>query len=196
MLYSYCMNNYLDLSKKKQSLVTAHLVLAHLRDNQAEIIFNAWASDSMVTRYLTWNPHKEVKETEALLRRWMSDYENPKNERFGLYKKDGGRLIGMIDIVSFQKEDDCPSIGYVLKREEWGRGYMTEALRAFTDYLFSLGYPRVHISAVKDNIGSNRVICKNGYRLLRSSLQPLGPCKKDIVLMRNEYVKDNPSLLQ
>ncbi len=97
------MNNYPDLSKKKPSLETPSLILAYLRENQAETIFNAWASDSTVTRYLTWNPHEEVKETERLLRRWMRDYADPKNERFGLYKKEDGELIGIIDIVCFGK---------------------------------------------------------------------------------------------
>lgn len=196
MVYSYLMNDYPDLNKKKPSLETPSLILAYLREDQSETIFNAWASDSTVTRYLTWNPHKEVKETERLLRHWVRDYADPRNERFGLYKKENGELIGMIDIVCFEKEDDCPALGYVMKRSEWGHGYMTEALGAFADYLFSLGYPRLHISAMKDNIGSNRVICKNSFRLIRSSLRPLGPCKQDIILTRNDYVKDNPNLLK
>ena len=33
----------------------------------------------------------------------MRDYADPKNERFGLYKKEDGELIGIIDIVCFGK---------------------------------------------------------------------------------------------
>ncbi len=187
------MSDYPDLSKKKTSLETPSLRLAYLQQGQAKTIYEAWASDFMVTRYLTWYPHKEVHDTEKLLNHWLREYEDPLTERFGLYKKEGGELIGMIDVVQYDKKDRCPHIGYVLKRSEWNKGYMSEALGVFTDYLFSLGYPLVYIEAVDQNIGSNRVICKNGYRLIRSVVKPLSPVKKDTIITRNEYVKEGPN---
>ena len=45
----------------------------------------------------------------------------------------------------------------------WNKGYMTEACKAFVNYLFYLGYSKVLIRADVRNIGSNKVIEKCGF---------------------------------
>ena len=59
--------------------------------------------------------------------------------------------------------DDIPEVGYCLSRKRWGKSYTTEACRAFVDYLFELGYPKIIIRADVRNIGSNKVIKKCGF---------------------------------
>ena len=46
---------------------TRRLGLRPPRRDDAEAIFNGWASDAEVTRYLTWRPNQCVEETRQFL---------------------------------------------------------------------------------------------------------------------------------
>ena len=67
----------------------------------------------------------------------------------------------MIDVVDFL--EGVPVLGYCSGRAFWNNGYMTEALKAVRDELFSMGCGKIRIEAVAENIGSNRVIEKAGF---------------------------------
>ena len=147
--------------------------------DDAEAMFNNWANDPEVTKYMTWNPHKDIKETKAILSRWIKEYKDPKTIRSAITLKDSGELIGSIDIVGYLYGD--PKIGYCLSRKYWNQGIMTEALGTFLDYLTSIGYDRVFIEAHVDNIASNRVIQKNGFKFLREDTRIMSEVKKEKV---------------
>lgn len=51
----------------KLRLETSRLVLRPFRMEDAEDIFTMWANDDEVTKYLTWNSHKSVEDTKAIL---------------------------------------------------------------------------------------------------------------------------------
>lgn len=75
-----------------------------------------------------------------------------------------GRIKFQSDLRRFQV--NSLSVGYELRRDQWGRGYMTEALTAFITYAFEK--KKVDVLAVShysDNERSKRVIEKCGFRL-------------------------------
>ena len=45
---------------------------------------------------------------------------------------------------------------------------MTEVFSTFRDYLFTLGFKKIIIRAEVDNIGSNRVIQKCGFKFVET----------------------------
>lgn len=57
-------------------------------------------------------------------------------------------------------------IGYrIFKNPERGKGYMSEALRLFTAYIFDLKeYPRLYLTTVPGNTASRRVAEKGGFK--------------------------------
>jgi RimJ/RimL family protein N-acetyltransferase len=56
-------------------------------------------------------------------------------------------------------------MGYRLLREQWGRGYASEAVRLMLDLAFNTYHlPYVASKVARDNIASQRVIAKNGGR--------------------------------
>ena len=151
-------------------LETERLILRKLKEDDADSIFNNWAKDKEVTTYLTWPPHKSVEITKKLLNMWLEAYNDPKTHRFGIVYKDHNKLIGMIDVVNYI--EDCPEIGYVLSRDYWNKGIMTEACNKMIDYLFDQGFNTVYIKAYKDNIGSNKVIQKCGLNYYAEETLP------------------------
>lgn len=50
-----------------REIETKRLLLRKLRSDDAESIFRNWASDSEVAKYVTWNVHKDINETKAIL---------------------------------------------------------------------------------------------------------------------------------
>ena len=93
-----------------REIETKRLFLRKLRSDDAESIFRNWASDSEVAKYVTWNVHKDINETKAILDMWLAEYDNDNCYRYGIENKADGELIGMIDVVGYYHEN--PVIGY------------------------------------------------------------------------------------
>lgn len=76
------------------------------------------------------------------------------------------RLAGSIAIVT--KEDiyrKNVEIGYFLTEELWGKGIITNAIRAITGYAFSeFDIVRVYAEPFADNPGSRRALEKAGFK--------------------------------
>ena len=146
----------------KETIETKRLLLRKFRIEDADEMFSNWANDSEVTKYMTWEPHLNVEVTKNILSLWINEYENPKTYRYAITIKETGELIGSIDVVDFV--NGCPEIGYCLSRKHWNKGLMTEACKAFISYLLNEGFSKIVIEAEVNNIGSNRVIEKCGFK--------------------------------
>ena len=174
---------------RSKQITTHHLKFRKVKKTDAQKIFDNWASDPEVTKYMTWNPHENVKVTNQIIKKWLQEYKDPKCQRFGIVLKENNELIGMIDVVDYV--DGKPEIGYCLSRQYWNKGYMTEACDAFVNYLFSLGYQEVLIEADEKNIGSNRVIEKCGFTFThKETRSPISQFKKGSCVV-NWYKKEN-----
>ena len=143
-------------------LETDKLILRPFKLDDAQEMFDNWASDPEVTKFLSFLPHQNVDVTKAIIKEWVEEYKtNPQSFRYAITLKSNGLLIGAIDVVGFH--DDIPEIGYCLSRKYWNKGYMTEACQALIKYIFALGYKKIVIAADENNIASNRVIEKCGF---------------------------------
>jgi len=93
---------------------------------------------------------------------WWSDELG----RMAVTNKDG-RLLGFITFFRGLPFEAGCEVGFaVLRREDRGRGIMTEALRMFSAYLFDMKpIPRLQLRASTDNVAARRVAEKAGYQL-------------------------------
>ena len=57
-----------------RELETKRLFLRRVRAEDAAVMFENWASDAQVTKYLTWSPHENPEATQALLSVWEKEY--------------------------------------------------------------------------------------------------------------------------
>ena len=165
------------IKKMKEKLITEHLILRKLKKEDAEPMFRNWDSDPEVAKYTLWVAHENVEVTKKLVDSWIEDENNGKAIRFVITLKGDDEPIGAIDVVNMH--DNVPEVGYCLSRKCWGKGYMTEACKAFVEYLYELGYKKILIRADIRNVGSNKVIEKCGFKFThqefiehRSSVRP------------------------
>ena len=78
-----------------------------------------------------------------------------------------GRMLGTIGFFKDVKYHAGYEVGYwILRAGDRGQGYMSEALRIFSAYLFELKpIPRLQITTVRANSAARRIAEKCGYRL-------------------------------
>ena len=53
-----------------KTIETARLILRRFKIEDAEDMYENWASDPEVTRFLTWPAHSDVKMADTLTGRW------------------------------------------------------------------------------------------------------------------------------
>lgn len=138
---------------------TARLLLRPLREDDAPAMFKNWTWDERVAEYCRWYPHTNLSQTEQLLQIYLSDGNV---YRWGIELD--GQLIGVIDVVD--ADDECATLGYVLSHDHWNCGYMSEALAAVIEHLFSCGFAAVAAEHHVDNPASGRVMEKCGMRFV------------------------------
>jgi len=127
---------------------------------------HTYAADPEVSRYMDWGPN-DPETTRAFLQSVTDRLKDPENNQmeFGVRMLDGGLLIGACAIVLESPSCDQASIGYVLNRLFWGRGLGTEIAGALLKLGFeTLGMHRIFATCRPENIGSQRVLEKNGMR--------------------------------
>ena len=113
------------------TITTERLILRQPTDNDAEPIFEQYAGDLDVTRYLSWQPHKSIAQTNRYIERCILAWQDKSAFPFVLICQNDARLIGMVEIRIDRYKAD---LGYVLTKSVWGRGYMTEAVKALVDW--------------------------------------------------------------
>ena len=53
------------------NLETDRLILRKFKIEDAEDMYNNWASNSEVTKYLSWETHLNIEKTKEILKSWI-----------------------------------------------------------------------------------------------------------------------------
>jgi RimJ/RimL family protein N-acetyltransferase len=104
--------------------------------DDAAVMFAGWTQDAEVTRYLTWRPHASLAQAENFVARAIEAWSADERSVYVITRREHDAPIGLIE-VRFESAF-AASLGYLLRRSEWNRGYMTEACTAVVDLLFTL----------------------------------------------------------
>ena len=149
-------------------LQTDRLFLRKLTLRDTDAVFSAYAQDAEVTHYLSWKPHLKKLETETLIKRFVVDDHAGLSFTWVIEQFDNAELSGMIDL---KINDSKTTMGFLLARPFWGKGFATEASCAVIDWsLREAEFKRIESFCDKDNADSVRVLEKSGMkreRLLR-----------------------------
>jgi ribosomal-protein-alanine N-acetyltransferase len=143
-----------------ESFQTERLILRAPVLQDARAIFEAYACDSAVTRYLAWRPHRTITDAAEFLTKCFFMRQEKIAFPYAITLRESGKLIGMIEM----RFDECRmDIGYVLAAAYWNQGYMTEAVRAVISWgLDQKEIYRVWAYCDTENHPSARVLEKAG----------------------------------
>jgi len=84
-----------------RKLETKRLILRRFVIEDAEDMYNNWASDSEVTKYLTWPTHPSSEVSKMILREWISRYRDDNYFNWAIEYKETGKVIGSISVVNY-----------------------------------------------------------------------------------------------
>ena len=149
-----------------QRIETDRLILRRYKIEDADAMYKNWASDSEVTKFLTWQPHSSVDVSRSIIEDWLKKYSDEKYYHWAIVLKDNGNeSIGGISVVHMNEDISMVHIGYCLGRAWWRRGIMSEALKAVTDFMFdTVEVNRVEARHDPRNPNSGKVMQKCGMK--------------------------------
>lgn len=166
------------------TIKTNRLILRQIKIEDAKAMYNNWANDNDVTKYLSWNPHQSVDDTKKIIISWINQYNNDYYFHWVIeYNND---VIGTISL--FNLVNNSLELGYCISKKYWNRGLTTEAAHAVIDFAFNhIGVNAVYARHVDVNIASGKVMQKNNMKYLSSNSEYIS-LKNQLVNMKKYVV--------
>ena len=126
--------------------------------------FHRYARDPEVGPNAGWKPHENMEESRRVLETFVGN-----GDLTAVVLRATGRMVGSIglhpDRLRHESVRPCRELGYVLSRECWGVGLMTEAVRRVLRYAFEgMGLSLVSVAHFPGNERSEHVIRNCGFR--------------------------------
>ena len=167
--------------------------LRPIQPDDAEVAFPL-AHDDRVTRTLIWDGPTSLKVLADAYEKYSDQWQQGDTYHFAIELLESLAFVG--DITVRSETTRSADFGYWLGFPYWGKGYMTEAIKLVTYFVFThLSADGVHADVFAGNLASRRVLEKNGFRfegVLEQQHVKLGqPVDAwQMVLGREEWVKD------
>lgn len=181
------MNHEVNISG--YTLETERLIIRPFNHSDLDDFFE-YASVDGVGEMAGWNHHKSIEESKEILNMFIDEHKT-----FALEFKNDKKVIGSIGIEKINPLNDPyknlygREIGYVLSKDYWGRGLMTEAVKRVIDFCFDdLHLDYLWISHWINNDRSRRVIEKCGFEFVKEFEHS---CTNGDVRMSRGYKKLN-----
>lgn len=149
-----------------QRIETERLFLRRFRLEDASAMYENWASDPEVTKFLTWPTHENPQISSQVLQMWVQCYEDPQYYQWAIVPKENGDLpVGSISVVKMDEDISMMHVGYCIGRKWWRRGITSEAMAAVMEFLFdAVGAERIEARHDPRNPNSGAVMRKCGMK--------------------------------
>ncbi|TPG42263.1 GNAT family N-acetyltransferase [Flavobacterium pectinovorum] len=156
----------------KEPIETERLILRELIKSDAEGMFEL-DSNPNVHVFVGKKPVKSIDESHAYIENLQQQYRDFGTGRWAVILKETNEFIGWSGIKFITDEinnhKDFYEIGYRFIEKHWGKGYATEAGKAFVDYAFNvLKVEALYAYADPGNDNSRSILEKLGLRYVNS----------------------------
>lgn len=172
-------------------LETNRLIIRAWKKEDLEDFFE-YAKVDGVGQRAGWNPHTSIQESDKILDMFINE-----KKTFALELMENHKVIGSLGLeeisLSLNEEYDNlvgREIGYVLSKEYWGKGLMTEAVKRVIKFCFEdEKYDYLMCSHSVTNSQSKRVIEKCGFHFVKENIRITENGDEHVSLY---YILDNP----
>lgn len=166
--------------KSPERIETSRLIFQRPKSCDANDIFRRYATDTRVTRYLSWPTHETLDDTQFFIQLSNDEWERwPAGPYLIFLKQDNSN----VDDDDDDKDDETPpplligstglsfntdktaEVGYVLAHDSWGKGYATESLKAMVQVASSTGVEELLAWVHPENTASMHVLTKCDFEL-------------------------------
>ena len=142
------------------NLETTRLRLRNITPDDWEAAFK-WCSDPDVARYMPYTAYTNPEDVKTL---WLDklNLDDPDSYDAGIVLKSTGELIGSAGLY-YEAEKDLWTIGYNLRKDQWGHGYAGETIRGLMEHVRKYRPVRgIRGTFAAENSKSRRVMEKLG----------------------------------
>lgn len=145
---------------------TDRLILRPFTIEDTDAMYNNWASDPDVTKYLMWPHHMTIEITHTVLTDWTSQYGKDDYYQWAIILKENvAGPIGSISVVHKDDAIEMVHIGYCIGKRWWSQGITSEALAALIKFFFEeAGVNRIESRHDPRNPNSGKVMMKCGMK--------------------------------
>jgi ribosomal-protein-serine acetyltransferase len=150
----------------RRPIETQRLVLVPIETSDAADLWSAVdGSRAELEPWLPWVPFNTDQDASfRYAEASAQDWDNARACRFGIRDKKTRRLFGVVGLEAFAHLHQSVELGYWLRTDATGNGYMTEASRSVILWAFStLHAHRIRVAAATDNRASLAVIGRLGF---------------------------------
>lgn len=175
---------------------TERLILRKVKADDAIEMYNNWAKDEEVTKYLTWPAHNSVEISKKVIKIWIENYEDIEYYHWAIELKETHELIGTISLMNVDNHNENCEVGYCMSKEYWGKGIMTEVFSKIIKFAFEeVDFKRITARHDIFNIASGKVMEKCGLKY-EGTLRKVNKDSKGILvdckyysILKEEYIE-------
>ena len=148
-----------------EKIETKRFILRKVEEKDAEYIFKI-LSDKDVIENLNMDIHKNISDTENMLKEYFEENEKGNKYPFSIIDKETNKFVGVFLIKLDLYDEDCFEFTVYILKEEWGKGIYTEVLPYMTKFAFEkIGTGNFRGFVMEKNIASSKVLEKCGFEL-------------------------------
>jgi [ribosomal protein S5]-alanine N-acetyltransferase len=153
-----------DQAMHAAALQSGRIRLRPLQLSDAEAMHGIY-SDPETMKYWSSEPVSQLADSQALVQQDLEAAARRDMVSWAVTLRDDDRAIGKCVLMHHSLANRRAEIGYVLNRAYWGKGLMTEALRALISHAFgALELHRLEADTDPANAGSLRLLERLGFR--------------------------------
>ena len=174
-------------------LQSERLIFREVNSADVEDIFKIY-SDPEVAKYDWYKPIDTKGEALEIINRYSREFQDKEEITWGVAKKDDNRIIGYCCLGIFNDVSRRSEIGYGFKRDEWNKGYATEAIKILVKFGFEImNLNRVEATVTLGNDASVKALKKADFLqegIVRERTIMKGKFEDDVILaiIRKDYV--------
>jgi [ribosomal protein S5]-alanine N-acetyltransferase len=178
---------------RKIALVTERLVLKEI-SLEYNKQFLSMFSDLEVMRYTDKKLILNLSDADNYLKKSYLRSNKREHVFLGIFLKNHPELIGIIGIYHIDTKHQFASLGILIAKTQWRKGYMSEAMQCFLNFCFTeLELNRIEAQTFVENIPAVRFFEKLNFKLegrLRENFKIEGKFEDSYLfsILKKDYV--------
>lgn len=142
---------------------TSRLILNKIELSDADTVFFL-KSNPEVMRYIKRDPYTEIEQAVNNIKLISSQLETRESVNWALRDAETKEMMGSISLWNFSKNRKTAEMGYAMKPDFHGNGYMDEAMKAVVNYGFEeLNLDLIEAFTSRYNESSKKLLLKNHF---------------------------------
>ena len=144
-------------------LESERLIFREVNSEDVEEIFKIY-SDPEVDKYDWFTPINTKDDALSIINCYKKEFENKEEITWGVARKNDNKIIGYCNLGSFDDDSIRSEIGYGFNREEWNKGYATEAIKVLVKFGFEvMSFNRIEATVTLGNDASIKALKKANF---------------------------------